>query len=576
MTPHRIAGFGKFLLSLLIFLALSLVLYRLSYTDFLSFCRPYLPPGYNISALSSRFLSPKIFTYIKYLGFILIFLTSTLFYLTLRFRKKILHKIRQLTFYFKTSLYLKKNERFPLFFTLFCALSAVSLAAAAYPLHIDEAFSYIFLVSRGFFVTLSYYPGPNNHPAYLLLSVLVDGFANAPLPSMRLPNIFFSVIFSLQLYYFLRKHFDTRTALLSIWLFFLTPHGLFYLAHGRGYLLFAVCTLAMLDSGLCWITHKKNTPLFIFSLSCVVGFFTIPSFLYPFVSFVPLLFFWVIAEKNTKKLAHLVVAMGGIFVGTLLLYAPILIFNPLATIFKNPWVAPLSRQKWIALLPDKLIAYLQFPFGESLLAISLTLLAIGTLVFAFVHIRAKKNRTEKHRKNKLLLASVSLIFAPLLLSALQSVHPPLRSWFYQLPIFSAAMAYVFLNNQFIKKTTKKPRFFILLFLFIGLWAFFNITSTLKTVEKQSKIYRQCQNIADFLYKQKAQKVFVGKDIYNVFLRLRYLKSEHRLKIETPPARLSRHFDYLVLPSRQPLPKHLGFILVCKDDFVCVYEKKPKQ
>src|SRR5205823_540626 len=101
-----------------------------------------------------------------------------------------------------------------------------------FPLFTDEAFSYVYFVSRGFLVSATYYPGPNNHVFYSELCTFTDLFFNDPLWVMRLPSFLISMVLSFLLFVTVKKYYGFLTALFTLVVFSFSDNVNFYSIQG--------------------------------------------------------------------------------------------------------------------------------------------------------------------------------------------------------------------------------------------------------------------------------------------------------------------------------------------------------
>lgn len=434
------------------------------------------------------------------------------------------------------------------------------IAIITFPLHIDEAFSFVFLVDRGFLTTLTFYPGPNNHVAYLLLSSLVKLVSDNPLICLRLPVFIISIVFFFQLYLFIKSLSNWKSGLLGTWFFFLTPYGFFYSSHGRGYLLMSLCVLLILISGLRWMKNERNTDLLLFILFTSLGLFTIPTFIYPLSSVILLVVVSRIMERRRKQLIMFLISCGIASLLTLLFYSPILILNGVDSITGNSWVQPLDVNAWYQQLLTYIIDWVNFPFGEGVLAAFATPIFI---LFGIVFLFDKKYNLSKGKKTTL-VGIIILIFFPFLMIILQKVLPPVRTWTFHLISLSVITSLIIykLEEDILISKYKVSTVCILLF---GVYSYLNLY--LDWSDKKN-IYSQLDDTVEFIFDKKAKNVFVGKDIYNVFLRLKYINTDNSIYIETDNKKLSANYEYIILSKGQIPPE--GYEIVFFDDYINLF------
>ncbi|MGB0525392.1 MAG: hypothetical protein ACPGJS_20625 [Flammeovirgaceae bacterium] len=307
---------------------------------------------------------------------------------------------------------------------LVAVLLGVSLFRAHYFLQTailadDETRSYAWFSSQGWWLSLAHYPEPNNHVLYNLFTVFWLKVGIPDLLAIRLTS-FISLIGILLIGFTLAKQFYSLTAaryvLLSLGITFSAN---LYACQGRGYLLLSFWALLALVTLWLWINKKLGTALFV--CCCVLGFFTIPTFIFPY------LFFLVISlwkgAKNVlavKKVILMHMTIGGL---TLLLYLPLLLFSSPSALFANEYVAKHDYQflldnTWL------IIEYFNYIVGVPAKAIFF----LGVSVSVALILWRKK---QLHQQTKQMLSSVLLaIGLAILLVLLQAYYPPHRTFTY--------------------------------------------------------------------------------------------------------------------------------------------------
>ncbi len=227
----------------------------------------------------------------------------------------------------------------------------------------DEIFSYTFLVDRGVLVCATYYPGPNNHVAFLVFSAILDKI----IPSffsdficLKLPATG-SAIFSLWTIWLFfypqskKANQETNQKLLAWSAFVLVAFDwgfFFYATHGRGYawiLLFFLwsCFAVFKITSFTNLEFSNKKYWLLWSFCVILGCYTIPVFVY--IWFGSLLGLWIIGTNKIRRESIITSFICGIII--LFLYSPILIFNGLSAIISNSWVAPLSLENWLQNFP---------------------------------------------------------------------------------------------------------------------------------------------------------------------------------------------------------------------------------
>lgn len=533
-----------------------------------SFLFSYLPQSTIILEIfKSRFFTLQRLEFFRLFIIVLVFLNSVATLLSFIFKKRVRTVLEELSnevflysksvrFFFFT---MGKAEKISLFASYILLLILLIVAIIKFPLHIDEAFSYVFLVERGFGTTLTFYPGPNNHIAYLLLSSIAGTVLNSPLWIMRLPALIISLSLFTELFLFIRGNANWKIALSGSWLFFTTPYGLFYATHGRGYILTTLLALLLLKVGLRWAKRNRKLDCILLIVISSLGVFTVPTFIFPLISFYCILFFWLAFKKGRSRLISLCIMAFFTILGTLLLYSPIVLFNGIEAVYANPWVAPISLSNWVKDFPQYFLDWIQFPYGEELLGATLVIvLLLGGILLLF-----KKSKTDSFLLK--VVAILSMILTPFLLIMILRVYPPIRTWVYQISFLS-----ILLSIITFKLNSRKRYSFFLVFLIAYSISFFSTYKMFLEWTDTKNIYCQVDRAVEFVYKKDINEIFVGKDIYNVFIRLKYLEMNEQIKIETDNSQLSTKYNFIILPNTQKLPLGFTHQLIYEDDYINIF------
>ncbi|MCF8459969.1 MAG: glycosyltransferase family 39 protein [Flavobacteriales bacterium] len=224
----------------------------------------------------------------------------------------------------------------------------VLLVIITLPLHMDEAITYRYFVSKGWKIAVSVYSDPNNHVLYSLFSILAVKLPLHPFVAIRIPSLLAGLGCGAIIYRIVRMYASTFWSLFAVMAWISSLGGLYYLTHARGY---GLQCLFILWSYL--ITLKiirlpdgiDNLRLWaLLIVVCSFGFFTLPTFLFPFVSIIAILLFRV-RSFPTTQLFWRVFAFGAIVTfTTTLLYLPVLKYSGLEFLTNNS--VGLTRKLW--------------------------------------------------------------------------------------------------------------------------------------------------------------------------------------------------------------------------------------
>ena len=320
---------------------------------------------------------------------------------------------------------LDKPGRITLFFLLGIQFTFYLYYLLVTPLHYDEWHSWHIFSGNSFWVTLSYYPAPNNHVFYNLISRF---FVLTGIPSeiaVRLPSLFASLFASYYFFKVCKSVFSTLLSLaLLMYLITLYPF-VDYSFMGRGYsFLNLFCILMIYASSKLSADYRGLKYRALFILSPFLGLFTVPSFLYALLPIYVLLGIYVVRQKSIARFFLFVT--DGLISGMLVIaaYSFILYNNdPQNLLNPNNGSNSFSMNDPDAL--DKISFYLNTLFYE--LFDSGKLPFVSALVLIAVisyHFR------EKNKSHYLLNLSALMFFSPFLIMVIHQVFPFGRNWLY--------------------------------------------------------------------------------------------------------------------------------------------------
>jgi hypothetical protein len=307
---------------------------------------------------------------------------------------------------------------------VFLCLLVVPVSAYIYyalkiPVDWDEAYTYIKFTSRSVFSCISYYPAPNNH---ILFSVLTSIFLHLPFPDLiciRIPSILIGILCLLFLFSFTKEFYNKYIAYIAVAVYSVFRMTLCYSFLSRGYGLQCLCFILMAYSVFKIISVPERKLYWIYySISAIMGLYTMPSFLYPFT--IGNLFLLITLRKSAR---YYFVSSFSICIVTLILYTPIILFNGLGALTHNEFVVPIPRSEVISRLAP---FFYNVPWKLTHLPsyLILIIICIGT----FIQFRNYKGATRWY-------FLLFLVVSPLLL-IIHSVIPYERTFEYFNVIFA--------------------------------------------------------------------------------------------------------------------------------------------
>lgn len=342
------------------------------------------------------------------------------------------------------------------------ATSASLHYALTLPVSFDEACTYILFTREGFVETITTYPAPNNHVFFTILTGICNNllFGNILL-KIRLTSIFINILSLLALYKFAITFFSRNFGLLFVGLYTGLFFTIYYSYMARGY-----CLVSLLFIGCLYYTFKivkgdeSRKHFLLFGLLSVIGLYTIPTFIYAFIS----LSVYIIIVKRHLFWTQFKVGLS-VFLTSTLLYFPIIYNCGLNSIISNPYVKSMQIIPTLKSIPTYLLYTIQEITGiHWLIVITISSISIYHML------KSKEKRT--------LVFILVMIITPLFLIVIQRVNPFARVFNYCSVVLLLLMLIPYKTNI----DNLKPRFIFFLLLGIQFVFHFNFYNTILAYE----------------------------------------------------------------------------------------------
>lgn len=216
------------------------------------------------------------------------------------------------------------------------------------PVGYDEAYTFMHFASRALRYVITDYSGPNNHIFHSLLVYISYHLFGNHLWTLRLPALLAGVICIPVGYLTGKRLYNQWAGLMAAVGLALMPLLVDYSINARGYTL--ICLFSCLGLWLTAEILKKSTfTSWLFLLiCCALGFYSIPTFLYPFgIIFLWLFFSALLGETGGLKRISFLKRwfFWGVMtvIAVLILYSPVIIFGTgLSSIIGNEFVQSLT------------------------------------------------------------------------------------------------------------------------------------------------------------------------------------------------------------------------------------------
>jgi hypothetical protein len=251
--------------------------------------------------------------------------------------------------------------------------SAVRIAYLSTPIRYDEAYTFLVFAMRPLRFIMTDYHVPNNHIFHTILVRLAYLLFGDQLWAVRLPVLVTGILLVPTTYLAGRVFFERRTALLSAALVAASSILIEFSTNARGYMFISLFGLLILVLAAYLKAQDNLAAWALFVAFSVLGFYTVPVFLYPFGMVMCWLFLSaltgdLISPVNRWRFVRsMIIASLAVMALTLLLYLPVFRVSGLAAVTSNHYVSAVegsvfmenilvrfrnSWQEWIRDLPS--------------------------------------------------------------------------------------------------------------------------------------------------------------------------------------------------------------------------------
>ncbi len=398
-----------FLLSALVFLLLFFIFLILGYSQSIKLLINLFHIDFNNDRILQAFTIKKFYIFQA-----LCLLLSSLFFVAFWYSKQI---------YIRVSPFIKDlmYSSFRVLKTQMSSYTALILVipflasvyyAITVPVICDEAFTFLNFTSRGVISSLSFYPAPNNHILHSLLTNITYFFPFlSALVKLRLPAIFINFLTILASLHFIKKTFGIQMAIVVTAVVSCFFMSIYYSFIARGYGIIALIFILSLNFAFNIISRNHQTRDYaFFSFFSVLGFYTIPTYLYPFILLCCFVFI-----AGGLKIKKLVISSATILLTVAILYMPVIILSGLDSLFSNKFIAPMSRIEVLKVLPYYFTWALKTILGIPWLVI-LPILSVSLILIIIQTVNRRVN----------IWFSIIMLSGPFILLIIHSVIPPPR------------------------------------------------------------------------------------------------------------------------------------------------------
>lgn len=382
---------------------------------------------------------------------------------------------------------------------------------------IDEIFTYVFLVKKGLLVSLTYYPGPNNHVFFTAIGAVLGS-----LPLMRLASCLAVWLTACLLFVWVGKHQGRQVArwvvLIFLWQSPVQMYG--YLARGYAWemLFFALLWIGLYE----WTRTQEKVYLVIASLASIAGFYTLPTFVYAYSALLLVALF----SQKRKEWKFLFISQAIVVLIVLVLYLPIILLNGVQALVGNAWLQVGKDVFWRDLSNGAYWAEIVGFWGFELPVWGAWIVLCLWITCLFCAV------------GKMRLWLLGAVFVPVVWLLYQQILPPVRVWSYQVITLALAVAWC-------KESTLQTFLQYLFALLAGVslamyWQFLPASPAYEAWAKR-------------IVAQKATSVFSNDDTYQMYIRYEYALRDLPVDIQTTCLPQQREFEIVILSNTQKVP-----------------------
>ncbi len=364
------------------------------------------------------------------------------------------------------------------------------------PVFVDEAWTYLMFTQKSFLTSLSYYPAPNNHILFSLLTNISTLLPVNTLTALRLPAFLLNISVILSFIIVFGKLFTPKTAIFLAYIFSFGFAMIYYGYIARGYMLYLWAFLILFYIAIQFLKRQEFTTNYycLWLMASVTGFWAIPAFLYPYASIVIFLTLYLFKFKYYQSLKKFVFLNLITVFSVIWIYLPVLLVSGYKALIANPYVTSMPHR-------SVLRHFFKHFNDTSWLLFNMPVL-VTFVIFIGLVIFFKRNKWN----TSVIFAFYLILTAPFIM-LLHATVPAPRIWIYWLiPVFYLLGIILEthitnpLNNKILVKLAG-----LLILIQTGFF-FYRI----KTYNIESY---EAKKMTAYLMKQNVDNIYFGKDTY---------------------------------------------------------------
>lgn len=489
------------LIGIIFFTVLTIFVFVIDHSQFLNFVIDFLDIYKYEKKVVALFSSNK-YNILRILTLILLII-SILSYI---FRQKLFNILKKGP---KKKIFIESFNKIERKYWKYCiSIIVISFLIKLYysiiiPVTYDEAWTFINFTDRGFLSSISYYPAPNNHVLHSLFTNLSSYLPFNKLTNLRIPSLISISICSLFLFYTFSRLFKPKIGLSLLIIFCcLEPVNLYgFLSRGYSLILltFIICfysSIKLMENN----KHEQTKYFFFLFIASVFGFYSMPSFLYPYVSIITYLLYIFIRKGSKEKIKKLILSCSSTLIVVLILYAPIILFSGLESIIGNKFVDSLNRTEVLNSLINHFIITYEFLFSINPFYILIILILS---IFYNLKINSKNLLGYYFSLYTLLLCPIILI--------VHSVIPFPRTWIYLIiPI-------LYITGKTIHTLKKESFMNIFVLASFIIFILFNFSFNYE-IEQNEKYSFEAEVLSNYISQEKIKKIRCNHPLIDTYVK----------------------------------------------------------
>jgi len=440
--------------------------------------------------------------------------------------------------------------------------------------HVDEIYTFINFTHKGIWRSMSYYPVPNNHVFLSVITAAFFQFINSAFWALRLPAFLISLVVTVFVFLITKRFTSFWVAFLGIGLFCLSSPAILYSFYARGYFLLTGLSFMAAFGILGFVNHGKRISLFLLVLATVLGFYTIPVFLYPFVSIV---FFGAIIlflKKNYRLLFELIITVFLAALLTILLYSPIFLASGFKAVIGNNYVAPINNTAFFNLFLPWLKGVGNTLVDREPDGFWLTIFIVfGLLSYIYFILKQKAREAFSDQRFLFALLLLCMELVPLVCVLIQRVLPPVRVWLYLSAFQFIGLAWIL--TEFFGRINRHRLLRIVASVFLFLYGIhqFRVLQHYRYVD-----YPINDNIPGFVKRMEQEKpklIYVGQLYYDLYTQFAFAKKDWPVEIDNKDFDSTKPYEFVLFELKTRLPatfKRNEYREIYHDNFAIAYKK----